>query len=98
MRKRTIKIILLTVLVTGVLGAAVAVASGPPSWAGGGQPATATTSQTAGRLHLRARDGTGPGHGTQSATGQRMHARDGSGPRHQQQGSRSGNPDCPYRS
>ncbi len=98
MRKRTIKIILLTVVVSGVLGAAVAVAAGPPSWAGSGQPRATTSTQTTQRQHLRARDGTGAGRGMmQSGTMQRLHARDGSGPRHQQQAARSANPDCPYR-
>ena len=45
MRKRSVKIILATVAVVGVLGVGVAVAAtNPPSWAGHGPYATNTAS------------------------------------------------------
>ncbi len=100
MRKRTIKIILATVIVSGVIGAGVAVASSQPSWAGAGHPVAAAVTSTGAntRLHLRARDGTGAGRkATRTATRQHLGARDGTGPRHQQQASRA-TADCPYRS
>ena len=65
MRKRTVKIILATVAVVGVLGVGVAVAAtNPPSWAGHGPYATnaASATQDAVRDRVRARDGTGPHH------------------------------------
>ena len=64
MRKRTIKIILAAVAVTAVLGVAVAAAAtNQSSWTGGrGAQMTNTdrTTRNGDRLHLRARDGTGP--------------------------------------
>ena len=76
MRKRTIKIILAAVAVTAVLGVAVAAAATTQSsWTGGrGAQMTNTdrTTRNGDRLHLRARDGTGPRHEQRAAgTGNR---------------------------
>ncbi len=105
MRKRSVKIILATVAVVGVLGVGVAVAATnpPSSWAGHGPYATntATGTQDAVRDRVRARDGTGPHHPqAQNGTRQGFRLRDGTGPRHGQQGAGQGNrgADCPYRS
>ena len=103
MRKRSVKIILATVAVVGVLGVGVAVAAtNVPSWAGHGPYATnaASGTQDAVRDRVRARDGTGPHHAqAQSGAGRGLRLRDGTGPRHDQragaQGSRGA--DCPYR-
>lgn len=102
MRKRTVKIMLGTLAVSGVLGVGVAAAAGQPSWADANGPqvaATATTMRTGDQLRIRAHDGTGPRHDQlQSRTQQRL--RDGTGPRHGQQAAQAGNRSatCPYRS
>jgi hypothetical protein len=103
MRKRNVKIILGTVAVSAVLGVAVAAAATSQSNWTSGQGAQMTnaagTTGNVDRLHLRARDGTGPRHSqTQSAARQGLRARDGTGPRHQQGAAGTGNrADCPYR-
>jgi hypothetical protein len=94
MRRRSSKIILTTVAVTGVLGASVAVAADSPVCPYGNTPkATQKAPARSGdRTQLRKRDGTGPRHA------QRAPNR-GSG-RGQWQGQGQGNrgADCPYRS
>ena len=66
MRRRSSKIILSTVAITGVLGASVAVAADPPTCPFGNTPkATQQAPARTGdqdRQQLRKRDGTGPRH------------------------------------
>ena len=66
MRRRSSKIILSTVAITGVLGASVAVAADPPTCPFGNTPkATQKAPARTGdqdRQQLRKRDGTGPRH------------------------------------
>ena len=96
MRRRSSKIILTTVAITGVLGASVAVAADPPTCPYGNTPKTTQKAPArAGdqdRQQLRKRDGTGPRH-AQRAAGRNDN-------REQRQGQGPGNrgADCPCRS
>ena len=96
MRRRSSKIILTTVAITGVLGASVAVAADPPTCPYGNTPKATqkAPARTGDRQQLRKRDGTGPRHA------QRAAGRNANQEQRQGQGQGPGNrgADCPYRS